>query len=304
MNKLIGTFLMTATLFGGVYNLKPIKITKDITCVIGDFNPPKKENLGFVSNMCYVNMGKNLVVLDAGPTYEFAKEFYALMQKEYPNKKVSAVVLSNFHDDRILGASFFKEKGAKIIAYKNINDDIKTYKSKFDRIKKIVPAKIYKNTKLILADTLVENGYKIKGSKKTLEIIKPSKISEEKSDIVIYSPEDSFLFVGNIVFTNRMLNYRKESDVDGWIKALEKIKSLNAKYVFPGHGDNYSKESYKTTLDYLKIVKKDVEQAVKNDIDEIDLVKSVHTEKFKNLNYFKQLNYLAIHNYYDQLQWR
>ena len=52
-----------------------------------------------------------------------------------------------------------------------------------------------------------------------------------------------------------MLNYRKESSVDGWIKALEKIKSLNAKYVFPGHGDDYSKDSYKITLDYLKTIK-------------------------------------------------
>ena len=303
MRKIVVVALMTVTLFGGVYHLKPIKITKDITCVIGDFNPPNKQNLGFVSNMCFVDMGKSLVVLDAGPTYEFAKEFYGLMKQEYPHKKVSAVVLSNFHDDRILGASFFQEKGAKIIGYKNINDDIKTYKSKFDRIKKVVPAKIYKNTKLILTDTLVGDGYKIKGSKKTLEIIKPSKISEEKSDIAIYIPEDSFLFVGNMVFNNRMLNYRKESSVDGWIKALEKLSKIKARYVFAGHGDDYSSNSYKATLKYLKIVKKDVKKAIDDDIDETDLVKSVHTKEFKNLNYFEKLNYLAIHNYYNQLQW-
>ncbi len=304
MKKIVVIALMSASLFAGVYHLKPIKITKDITCVIGDFSPPNKKNMGFVSNMCYVNMGDSLVVLDAGPTYEFAKEFYGLMKKEYPGKKVSAVILSNFHDDRILGSSFFQENGAKIIAYKNINDDIKTYKSKFDRIKNVVPAKIYQNTKLILAGDLVNDGYKIKGSKKTLEIIKPSKISEEKSDIAIYSPEDSFLFVGNMVFTDRMLNYRKESNIDGWIKALEKLSKLKAKYIFGGHGADYSSNSYKTTLRYLKIVKRDVEKAAKNDLDEIDLVKSVHTKEFKDLKHFKSLNYRAIHNYNDQLQWK
>ena len=304
MKKITIVALMASVLFGGVYHLKPIKVTKDITCIIGDFNPPNRQNLGFVSNMCYVNMGKNLVVIDAGPTYEFAKEFYRLMQKEYPHKKVSAVILSNFHDDRILGASFFKKLGAKIIGYKNINEEIKTYKSKFERIKKVVPAKIYENTKLILADTLVGDGYKIKGDKKTIEIIKPSKISEEKSDIAIYIPEDSFLFVGNMVFNNRMLNYRKESNIDGWIKALEKLSKLKAKFVFAGHGDDYSSDSYKTTLKYLKIVKKDVKKALDNDVDEADLVKSVHTKEFQHLKYFEKLNYLAIHNYYDQLQWQ
>jgi len=304
MRHLILAIFVSASLFGGVYKLKPIKVTKDITCVIGDFNPPTKQNLGFVSNACYVNMGDSLVVLDAGPTYEFAKEFYALMQKEYPNKKVKEVVLTNFHDDRVLGASFFKELGAKIIGYKTINDEIKKYKDKFKRIHRIMTKQMFKGTKIVYADTLVDDGYKIKGSKKTLTIIKPSKVSEESSDIAVYSKDDSFVFAGNMVFNKRMLNYRKESSVDGWIKALEKIKSLNAKYVFPGHGDDYSKDSYKITLDYLKTLKAGVQKAIKDDIDDVDLVKSIDTKKFSNLLHFKALNYRAIHNYYDQLQWQ
>ncbi len=304
MKSLLIVALASASLFGGVYNLKPIKVTKDITCVIGDFNPPTKQNLGFVSNACYVNMGNSLVVLDAGPTYKFAKEFYALMQKEYPNKRVKAVILTNFHDDRVLGASFFKELGAKIIGYKNLNDEIKKYRSKFERMPKVVPPNIYKGTKIVYADTLVDDGYEIKGSKKTLKIIKPSKVSEEASDIAIYSKDDSFVFTGNMVFNRRMLNYREESSVDGWIKALEKIKSLNAKYVFPGHGDDYSKDSYKITLDYLKTLKAGVQRAIKNDIDDSDLVKFIDTKKFNNLLHFKPLNYRAIYNYYEQLQWK
>ena len=139
--------------------------------------------------MCYVNIGDSLVVLDAGPTYKFAEDFYALMKKEYPKLEVSHVVLSNFHDDRIQGASFFQERKAKIIGYKNINDDIKENLDKFDRMKMILPAEVLNKTKLIYADTLVENGYEIKGTKKTLTIIKPSLVSEEKSDIAIYSKD-------------------------------------------------------------------------------------------------------------------
>ena len=167
MKKLIlAIFLLSTGLFANIYALKPIKITKDITCIIGDFNPPTKSNKGFVSNMCYVDMGDSLVVLDAGPTYNFAKEFYALMKKEYPNKKVSSVVLSNYHDDRTQGVSFFRDLGAKIIGHKTINDDIKKNPAKFTRMKRIMSKKDLKNTKVILADTLVDDGYKIKGSKK------------------------------------------------------------------------------------------------------------------------------------------
>ena len=220
--------LLSSVAFADFYDLKPIKITKDISCVIGDINPPMKENNGFVSNMCYVNIGDSLVVLDSGPTYNFAKEFHALMKKEYPKLEVSHVVLSNYHDDRIQGASYFKEMGAKIVGHKTINEDIEQNQSKFERMKSFLPKEVYENTKVILADTLVDGGYEIKGSTKTLEIIKPSVLSEEKSDIAIFSKDDSFLFVGNIVFNGRLLSYKKTSNIDGWIEAIENLAKINA----------------------------------------------------------------------------
>lgn len=304
MKKLIlAIFLLSTSLFANMYKLKPIKITKDITCIIGDFNPPTKSNKGFVSNMCYVNMGDSLVVLDAGPTYNFAKEFYALMQKEYPDKKVSSVVLSNYHDDRTQGVSFFKELGAKIIGHKTINDDIKKNPAKFTRMKRIMSKEDLKNTKVMPADILVDGGYKIKGSKKTLTILKPSKVSEERSDIAIYSPSDSFLFVGNMVFNGRMLNYTKHSNIDGWIKALEKLSKLNAKYMLGGHGKRYDKDSYKPSLNYLKILRKTVKKAVDNDVDMEDIKIPDNLFKKENIPYYKKLNYHNVSTYYDQLQW-
>jgi len=304
MKKLIvATLFAGSSLFAGIYNLKSVKITKDITCVIGDFNPPKKSNNGFVSNMCFVDMGDSLVVLDAGPTYKFAKEFYALMQKEYPKKRVSSVVLTNYHDDRVQGASFFKELGAKIVGHKTINDDIKKNPGKFERMKQILPKDILEGTKVIPADILVEDGYKIQGSKKTLTILKPSKVSEERSDIAVYSPDDSFVFAGNMVFNGRMLNYTKHSSVDGWIEALEKIAKLNAKYVLGGHGAEYDKESYKPSLEYLKVLRDTVKKEHKKGTEAIDIKLPKTTFEKENIPYFKQLNYNNISNYYDQLEW-
>jgi glyoxylase-like metal-dependent hydrolase (beta-lactamase superfamily II) len=294
---------MISFTFASVYNLKSVSITKDIHCVIGDLNPPMKSNNGFVSNMCYVDMGETLVVLDAGPTYIFAEEFYEIIKKDYPNHKITDVILTNFHDDRIQGASFFKELGANIIGYKNLNDDIKQNLDKFERMKMILDNKVLIGTKLIYADTLVENGYKIKGTQKTLEIIKPSKISEEKSDIAIYSKDDSFLFVGNIVFNGRLLNYRKASNIDGWIEALKNLAAIDAKYMLGGHGVEYDKDSYKPTLKYLEIMRRDVQKAFEDGVEGDEVVKHVKTKKFNSINHYKQLNYNNIQNYYYQLEW-
>ena len=48
---IISLGLLSSLALADFYELKPIKITKDITCVIGDINPPMKSNNGFVSNM-------------------------------------------------------------------------------------------------------------------------------------------------------------------------------------------------------------------------------------------------------------
>ena len=303
MKKLIlASLLAGSSLFGNMYDLKPIHITKDITCVIGDFNPPKLSNKGFVSNMCYVNMGDSLVVLDAGPTYKFAKEFYYLMQKEYPKLKVSDVVLTNYHDDRIGGAYFFKELGANIIGHSTLNAEIEQYKDKFGRLEMFMSKEFLKGTNIIPATKLVDGGYKIKGSIKTLEILKLSKVSEERSDIAVYSKDDSFLFVGNIVFNGRALNYRKTSDIDGWIEALENIEKLNVKYILAGHGKEFDQNTYKYSLEYLKAMRSGVKKAYEEELEDGDLIKAVDVKKFNTVNHFKQLNYNNINNYVEQLE--
>jgi len=303
-NKLLIIFFsLSSFLLANFYDLKPVKITDDVHCVIGDINPPMKSNNGFVSNMCYVNIGDSIVVLDSGPTYNFAKEFHLLIKKQYPKLGISHVVLSNYHDDRVLGASYFKEIGAKIVGHKTINDDMNENPTKFERMPKILSKEVYNNTKLVKADTLVDGGYKIKGSKKTLEVIKPSIVSEEKSDIAIYSKDDSFLFVGNIVFNGRLLSYKSTSNIDGWIEAIENLASMNAKYFLGGHGVEFDKNSYKTSLEYLKILRDDVRKAYEDGIEVFNVKNHINTQKFNHLKHFDQTNGANVSRYYYQLEW-
>lgn len=288
-----------------IYDLKPIKITEDITCVIGDFSPPNKENKGFVSNACYINMGNSLVFVEAGPTYNFAKEFSDLAKKQYPNHKITHVILSNFHDDRSMGATYFNEIGASVVGHKTITQDIQDFANKFTRIKKLTTKEEYFKTAIPKVDILVDGGYKISGTNKTIEIIKPSEVSEERSDIAVYSKDDSFVFTGNIVFNGRMLNYRGASNAKGWIEALENLAKLNAKYMLGGHGSEFDKNSYKNSLNYLKIIQKDVQKAYDDGVNIIDLKDHISKTDFEKINipYFDRLHYKNITNYYNQLEW-
>ena len=100
-----------------------------------------------------------------------------------------------------------------------------------------------------------------------------------------------------------MLNYTKHSNVDGWIEALENLEKLKAKYFLGGHGKEYDKNSYIASLEYLRILKNDVEKAYEKEIDREDVKDHFTNGKFKNIPYYNQLNNSNINNYYDQLEW-
>ncbi len=302
MLKLLLIGLLSSSIFANMYDLQPIKITKDITCFIGDFNPPMKSNKGFVSNVCYVDMGKSVVVIEAGPTYNFAKQLNEIIKKDL-KKNVTHVITTNFHDDRYTGASYYKEKNIPIIAHETIIKELKENPDKFQRIPRVTTKEEYNKSKVVQPDILTKDKYIIKGTNKTIEILKLSAGSNSASDISVYIPEDKFIFTGNTVFNGRMIKYGKYSNINNWIEALENIEKMDVKYNLGGHGKEYNKNSYKPTLEYLKILRNSVKKAYENEIEREDIYKHVDDKKFNYYNHYKTLAPSNAKTYYDQLEW-
>ena len=303
MKKIIFLTLLPIFAFANFFTFKPVAITKDISCFIGDFNPIMKKNSGFVSNVCYIDIGESLVLLDSGATYNFAKELNEFIEKS-TNKKIEYVVVTNYHGDRLLGASFFKQKGVKIIGDSNMPEMIDEHSDKYLRSLKSLSDELKKDTKVIKPDIHVDKEYVIKGTKKNVIVIKPSEGTQTTTDLIVYSKDDSFIFTGNTIFNGRFINYSEDGNVDEWIKALHVIETKEAKYVMGGHGDDFSKDSYKSTLRYLEMLKSQVEVAYEKDIDPADLSKNIHTNEFKNIPHYEELYMRNARNYYNQLEWQ
>ena len=285
-----------------LYDLKPVKVAEGIYCSIGDLNPPTKANKGNVNNTCWIDIGDGLVIVDPGPTYEFAKEFAELAMKR-TSKPVKAAVVTNYHDDRLYGASYYAAKHIPVIAHKSIVEDIKKNRSRFRRIPALLSEEEFAGTKLVTPDTLFDKRYTIKGSKRTVEMLKLSPVSEEHSDIVVWVPDVKFLFAGNIIFNDRALNYTKNSNMKGWIEALHKIAAMKPAIVLGGHGGTMGPDAYKTTLEYLQSLHTQVKAAYDNDVDMSELTEHINLNEFKHLRHAEELNRHNAKNYYEQLEW-
>ncbi len=289
-------------LMANIYTLKPLVITPAVTCFIGAYDPPTKENKGFVSNVCTVDTGKSIVVIEAGPTYRFAKELNAYIAA-HSGKKVEAVIVTNFHDDRYTGASYYKEKHIPIITHKTLPEELKKHPEKFTRIPKVTTKEEYAGSKVVQPDILTDDTYIIKGAARTIEILKLSKGSNSTSDIAVYVPSEDFIFVGNTVFNGRFIKYGKYSHMDAWIKALEVLEKMHVKYVMGGHGAAHGSDAYKENLDYLKLLRASVKKAYENDMDREDVRPTVQDEAFSHFKHFKEIAPANVRNYYDYLEW-
>jgi len=299
MKSIVLFVFIVSFLQANIYDIKLVKVTLNIQCHIGKFDPPSKNNKADVSNICYVDIGDSLVVIEPGATYNFAKEFVELIQSK-TNKKVSAVIATNYHDDRIYGASYYRSIGVDFIGHKSMINDIKSNKQKYERLPKQLSKEVFSNTKLVYPNILVQNGYTIKGSKLDIKILKFSKVSDSASDIIVYVPQDKFIFVGNIISTNRMMRYHHDSNIEGWLKTLNEISKMDLDYIIPGHGNIFSPTIYKDMIKYFTKLKQ-VRNLYENDIDRLDI--NIDFSEFKNRTHYKDLVNRNISEYYNQLEW-
>lgn len=179
-------------IFAFDYNLKPVKITKDVWCFLGKLEIPSKENGGFMSNSCYIKADNSYVLIDTGASFQFAKQAYEAMSK-IEKLPVKLVINTHSHDDHWLGNNFYKETfKAKILGPSLINtqysSDSKT------RMFEVIKSDAIKGTKIIKIDEIVNEVKNIKIGDKEITIIPVGTKAHTSEDLFVLCQMKRFFF--------------------------------------------------------------------------------------------------------------
>jgi glyoxylase-like metal-dependent hydrolase (beta-lactamase superfamily II) len=296
MKFLLLLAVVTSVLFS--YELKLVKINSTTYCFIGDTAPVNKENGGFVSNICLVKSDADIIAIDSGPTYEFARQLDEKAVQLF-HHRITKVVLANYHDDRVIGASYFQKHNIPIYAEKSISEVIAQNDVRFQRIQREVGEKLYQNSFIPTVFTLIDTKFDLN---KNIEIRKLSSASNSSTDLIVYDKRSKTLFVGNIVFNDRALGYFPDSNVNGWLEAIDTIKTLKATAIVGGHGKPFDSKSYLTTEKYLQAMKQQIPALYDQDVGLEKVVEKCDFSEFRNLSHFQELNGKNIYNYYMQVE--
>ena len=294
------TILFSLTnLFAFNYNLKAKKINENTWCFLGKLEAPSKQNGGFMSNFCYVKTPKSYVLIDAGTTYELARQAYEQMSK-IDNLPVSTIILTHEHDDHWLGASFYKEQfNSLLIGVSSINSHYDKHSE--TRMFKTLSKDAIKNTKIIKLDEEIKETKNIKIDNIEFQIIPIGEKAHTSEDLFVYVPSNKTLFASDLVMNGRITSNR-DGSVIGQLKAVKMIEEMDYDHLVPGHGFDTSKNAINETKQYFTLLKQRILKAIEDEIGADEVTKLIKMHEFKDKALYKELNSRNVFDAYGELE--
>lgn len=298
MKRILFISLLSVSLQAFEYNLVPQKLTEDVYCFFGKTEEITKENAGNMVNTCFIKTKEGFVVIDSGPTFSYASQVYAQMQK-IAKLPVKYVINTHDHDDHWLGNSFYKSKNALLIGPRTYEQNVVTGME--TRMHGILGDALYGKTSIVKLDKVVDDTLTIQIGVKRFEIIKLVKQGHTKGDLVVYMPEAKVLFAGDLVFNDRLTSLR-DGSIIGSIDALKQIDALHPKIIVGGHGYKTDANATQILEAYLMTMKENILEALDNDVSIEEITKRVKMPKFQGMDLYDELHKRNVFEAYRELE--
>ena len=298
MRSLLVCILFFHSLHAFDYKLKPEKVNATTYCFFGLPEAIDEHNNGNMVNSCFVDMGKSYLVVDSGPTYQYAQQAYTKM-KEIRDLPIAYLVNTHVHDDHWLGNGYYKELGVNIIGSVKFQDETKL---DVTRMQRRVSKDAYEKTTQVFPNLFVDKEKTFTVDGKNIVITGVNKKAHTSSDLLVYIPDYSTLFVGDIVFNDRIPSLR-DGNILEWIKELEAIRALHVKNIIGGHGSKVDSASLDFTYGYLVELRDKVAKAIEDGKDIEDTINSVEMPKYKNIHMYETMQRQNVETAYRTMEW-
>ncbi|WP_342431177.1 alkyl sulfatase dimerization domain-containing protein [Neobacillus sp. FSL H8-0543] len=194
-------------------------------------------------NVGVVETDEGIVVIDSTLSTAQAEGILSKI-RAVTNQPIKYLIYTHGHGDHVGGARVFKNEGAQIIAQRNVIARLERYKE-LNNYHYIINERQFATSfqmsnlwdEVLFPDIVYDQEYVITLGGKTFHLIHGK--GETDDATVIHIPEDDVVFTGDFIirsFPNvgnpaKDIRFAKE-----WALMMEKIRSLQPKITFPGHG--------------------------------------------------------------------
>lgn len=293
MHYFTGLFLLSISLFGFDYHLKPYTMAENVVCFFGLGAEANENNGGNIVNSCYAELKDGYVVIDSGPTYSYAQQAYKLMQKR-KSLPVRYVINTSTDDSHILGNSFYKEQGATILGpkaydeYRDITLDQK------------ITSDAFNNTRVVPLDRKIIKDTKIKCCTMRLNIDRI--IDDSDNYLIVYIPDRKLILAGDMIYNNRIPSLENGRSLPKWIEALKEIEKRPWETIISAHGVKTKRSALKNTKSYLTLLRDEVRESIKKDMTREESIENIKMLSFQDDKLYNTWHKKNVAIAYDELK--
>lgn len=188
---------------------------------------------GRIANLGVVIGARSVAVIDAGVTRRQGQELYAAI-RALTDLPVSHVILTHMHPDHVLGASVFREAGARIVGHAGLPLALELRAGGYlDSLGRLYPPQVVLGTEAALPDMLVEDMARIDLGGRALRL-RAEATAHTDNDLTVLDERTGTLFTGDLLF--RALTPVVDGSLRGWLKWGDRPPDPMPRLVVPGHG--------------------------------------------------------------------
>jgi len=244
-----------------LYDL-PQQVIPGVWSAIGATAPGTYDNSGHNNNLSFIVTGEGVVVVNAGDNYLLAQSLHDEIRK-VTNKPVKYVVLENGQGHAMLGSSYWKAQGAKIVAQRDTADYIERFGYEaLATMRGRAREKAFR-AEFAMPDVIYDDKFDLSMGGWNIQVLHLGN-AHHHGDTMVWLPEKKLVIAGDTAFHVRMLPIFEDTDTARWVEVWDKFEALGAEIVIPGHGGPTDMATVrKWTRDYLVDLRAKVAEVIR-----------------------------------------
>lgn len=209
------------------------EVARGIFAHKGRHEMPGPANQGDEANAGFILGEKGVAVFDTGGSRATGEALYASVRAE-TDLPIDWLILTHMHPDHVMGASVFREAGARVIGHARLPDALLNRADTYAQaLARALGPEAAIGSDIVLPDATVEDRMEIDLGNRVL-LLEAHPTAHTDNDLTIWDAGTGTWILGDLVFAERIPSM--DGSVLGWLEALDALSRREAARIVPGHG--------------------------------------------------------------------